>query len=127
MFSFWQAYCNCFNINTTIKETLSMKKIILTLTFLGLIVISFIIVVRSSTFNPPQLDEIKSELAKNQVSKADHSQFSVLNKKFDSPQEVTEACISCHTGRHREVMNSSHWNWERPEYIEGKGIVYLGK
>lgn len=104
-----------------------MKKIILTLTFLGLIVISFIIVVRSSTYNPPQTDELREKFADKDYSKADHSKFAILNKKFESPQKVTEACISCHTDRHKEVMNSSHWNWERPEYIEGKGIVYLGK
>ncbi|MCB0282546.1 MAG: tetrathionate reductase family octaheme c-type cytochrome [Calditrichaeota bacterium] len=104
-----------------------MKKIILTLTFLGLIVISFIIVIRSSTYNPPQLDDLKLKIKTQKTSKADHSRFAVLNKKFSTPQQVTEACISCHTDRHKEVMNSSHWNWERPEYIEGKGIVYLGK
>ncbi|MDH7516702.1 MAG: tetrathionate reductase family octaheme c-type cytochrome, partial [Bacteroidota bacterium] len=29
--------------------------------------------------------------------------------------------------RHLEVMASNHWNWERGEYIEGRGIVYIGK
>lgn len=104
-----------------------MKKIILTLTFLGLIVISFVIVIRSSTYNPPQVDELRDKFKTQKTSNVDHSKFAVLNKKFTTPQQVTEACISCHTGRHKEVMNSSHWNWERPEYIEGKGIVYLGK
>ena len=104
-----------------------MKKIILTLTFLGLIVISFVIVIRSSTYNPPQVDDLREKYKVRASSNADHSKFAILNKKFQSPQQVTAACISCHTGRHKEVMNSSHWNWERPEYIEGKGIVYLGK
>ena len=35
---------------------------------------------------------------------------------------VTAACISCHNERGREVMASSHWNWARQEYIEGRGI-----
>lgn len=26
-----------------------------------------------------------------------------------------------------QVMNSNHWNWEREEYVKGRGIVYLGK
>lgn len=104
-----------------------MKKIILTLTFLGLIVISFIIVVRSSSYKPPQLEDIKAKYNKTKAAKVNHAFFPILNKKFQRPQDVTKACISCHTTRHREVMNSSHWNWERPEYIEGKGIVYLGK
>ena len=24
-------------------------------------------------------------------------------------------------------MEGNHWNWEREEYVEGRGIVYLGK
>ncbi len=104
-----------------------MKKIILTLSFLALIVISFVIVVRSSTYNPPEVSEIRERFKKTELSKVNHATFPILDQHFDKPQEVTEACISCHTTRHREVMNSSHWNWERPEYIPGKGIVYLGK
>jgi len=99
-----------------------MKKIILTLTFLVLIVISVIIVVRSSSYNPPKTSDILKEFSKTAEYKTDHSKFAILNKDFSSPKEVTEACISCHTETHKEVMNSSHWNWERPEYIEGKGI-----
>lgn len=104
-----------------------MKKIILTLTFLGLLIVSFVIVFRSSTYNPPSTEDLKEKYSEKDYSKADHSKFAALNKHFESPQQVTETCITCHTGRHKEVMNSSHWNWERPEYIEGKGIVYLGK
>ncbi|MBZ0178471.1 MAG: tetrathionate reductase family octaheme c-type cytochrome [Melioribacteraceae bacterium] len=104
-----------------------MKKIILTITFLVLIVISFIIVIRSSTYNPPKTKDILEKYSDKDHSKTDHSQFAILNKELKNPQNVTEACITCHTERHKEVMNSSHWNWERPEYIEGKGIVYLGK
>lgn len=104
-----------------------MKKIILTLTFLGLVVISFVIVIRSSTYNPPQVEDLREKYTKKRISSVDHSRFAVLDRNFQSPQQVTATCISCHTERHKEVINSSHWNWERPEYIDGKGIVYLGK
>lgn len=56
-----------------------------------------------------------------------HATFPQLNKDFKSPQEVTNACLGCHTERGKEVMKTAHWNWERPAYIEGRGITYLGK
>ena len=24
-------------------------------------------------------------------------------------------------------MHSNHWNWEREEYVKGRGVIYLGK
>lgn len=57
----------------------------------------------------------------------DHARFDQLAGPFDRPQEVTAACIGCHNSRHTEVMASSHWNWERLEYVAGKGIRAIGK
>ncbi|HVN49644.1 MAG TPA: tetrathionate reductase family octaheme c-type cytochrome, partial [Bacteroidota bacterium] len=65
--------------------------------------------------------------AQKETPSVDHSQFAQLKKHFTKPQEVTAACISCHNERHVEVMKSSHWNWERQEYVEGKGIRTIGK
>jgi octaheme c-type cytochrome (tetrathionate reductase family) len=73
------------------------------------------------------LAELKARFQKKEKPSVDHTQFAVLQKRFDKPQDVTEACISCHTERHKEVMQSSHWNWERTEYVEGKGIRNVGK
>ncbi len=58
---------------------------------------------------------------------ADHSEFEVLQQEFERPQDLTAACLSCHNKRHTEIMSTAHWNWEREETIEGKGIVSLGK
>ncbi|MCA9730706.1 tetrathionate reductase family octaheme c-type cytochrome, partial [candidate division KSB1 bacterium] len=44
-----------------------------------------------------------------------------------SPQQITSACVSCHNKTAHQVMSGNHWNWEREEYVEGRGIVYLGK
>jgi len=74
-----------------------------------------------------KLEKLKQEYSVTPVSSIDHSKLSALQKKFASPQEVTEACNSCHTERHREVMNSAHWNWERVSYVEGRGITAAGK
>jgi hypothetical protein len=70
---------------------------------------------------------LKAKYTKEKKSTVDHSKFAVLQKTFSKPQQVTEACIGCHTERHKEVMASNHWNWEREEYVEGRGIIYVGK
>jgi len=79
--------------------------------------------------DPPNLllDELKVKMAKQHVPSVDHSKFDILKQDFETPQEVTAACISCHTERHKEVMESFHWNWEQETYVEGKGVMYLGK
>ena len=73
------------------------------------------------------LEKLKQEYAIRPVSSIDHSKLPALQREFATPQDVTEACISCHTERHREVMNSAHWNWERVSYVEGRGIAAAGK
>jgi len=73
------------------------------------------------------LEKLKQEYALKPVPSVDHSKLKVLNKEFNSPQEVTNACLSCHTERHKEIIGSSHWNWERVAYIEGRGISVIGK
>ena len=71
--------------------------------------------------------ELKQKYIFKPSAKVDHSQFESLHKDFKTPQEVTETCIECHNERHIEVMHSNHWNWDRLEYVEGKGIDKLGK
>lgn len=73
------------------------------------------------------LSVLKKEYAKEHISSVDHSQFIELQKVFDSAHDVTAACISCHNKRGEEVMQIPHWNWVRESYIEGKGIVKIGK
>lgn len=74
-----------------------------------------------------KLEQLKQEYATTPIPSVDHGKLKALQKKFNSPQEVTEACISCHTERHKEIINSSHWNWERVSYVEGRGIAAIGK
>ncbi|SFD68741.1 tetrathionate reductase family octaheme c-type cytochrome [Thermophagus xiamenensis] len=77
----------------------------------------------------PNLKEMKlrQEYAIKPKPAVDHSLFPELQKDFKTPQEVTEACIGCHNQRHKEIIASSHWNWERISYIEGRGIASIGK
>ena len=74
-----------------------------------------------------KLEELKHKYALKAVSSVDHSKLPALQKEFKTPQDVTEACLSCHTETHKEVMASSHWNWERASYVEGRGISSAGK
>jgi octaheme c-type cytochrome (tetrathionate reductase family) len=59
-----------------------------------------------------------------QNSTADHSQFEKLRGPFANGQEVTQACLSCHTEAGKHFMQSIHWKWE---YINPKTGQTLGK
>lgn len=104
-----------------------MKKILFVILLGVLVVVSSLFALLPKQTEESPIEALKKKLALKDSASSDHSKFTVLQKKFSSPQEVTEACISCHTERGKEVMRSSHWNWEREEYIEGRGVVYIGK
>lgn len=103
-----------------------MKRIIIPLLALAIIALFFIATITKKETETAPLTELKSQFKKEKPS-VDHSKFSQLRRKFVKPQDVTAACIDCHNERHTEVMKSSHWNWEREEFIEGRGIRYIGK
>ncbi|WP_029895856.1 tetrathionate reductase family octaheme c-type cytochrome [Desulfohalovibrio reitneri] len=42
---------------------------------------------------------------------ADHSKFDALKKDFQRPEEVTEACLSCHTLSAEQIHHTIHWDW----------------
>lgn len=74
-----------------------------------------------------KLEELKQEYAIKDIPSVNHAKLPALQKEFKTPQEVTEACLACHTETHKEVMASSHWNWERLAYVDGRGISSAGK
>jgi octaheme c-type cytochrome (tetrathionate reductase family) len=43
---------------------------------------------------------------------ADHSKFEALKGPFASAEDVTKACLSCHTEAGHQVMKSIHWTWD---------------
>ena len=45
-------------------------------------------------------------------STADHSKFKELQGPFASGEEVTKACLGCHTEAATQVMSTRHWTWE---------------
>lgn len=104
-----------------------MKRIILIIFVLGLVIVSVIGALRSKIVEPDAKSALLAKYENKPKNHADHAGFAELNRDFASPQEITAACIKCHNQRHKEVMRSNHWNWEKPEFVEGKGVVYVGK
>ena len=104
-----------------------MKKIVVIIAFISLTLVIILGILSQREYEPTTLMKLKEKYSKKHSSSVDHSQFAILQKDFSAPQQVTIACISCHNLRHKEVMESNHWNWEKEDYIQGRGIVYLGK
>lgn len=104
-----------------------MKRIFLALLIIGALAGAMLTLLPKPGVDKTPLARMTERYRHKEKPSADHSLFAALQKTFNKPQEVTEACISCHNERHKEVMKSSHWNWERTEYIEGKGIRKVGK
>jgi len=104
-----------------------MRKIVLILAFIGLLVVIAIGFFSQKDYEATTLMKLKEKYSKKEKPAVDHSKFAALQQKFTSPQQVTKTCEACHNLTAHQVMNSNHWNWEREEYVEGRGIVYLGK
>jgi len=64
---------------------------------------------------------------KEYQSPVNHTEFEELKKEFKSPTEVTEACVSCHNKRHKEVMANAHWTWDRERVRANGDTVRSGK
>jgi octaheme c-type cytochrome (tetrathionate reductase family) len=58
------------------------------------------------------------------ASTADHSKFPALQANFATGQEVTRACLSCHTQASKQVHKTQHWKWE---YVNPQTGQLLGK
>ncbi len=104
-----------------------MKKVIVILAFIGLLIIIAIGSLSQKEIDPSGIMKLKEKYSKKEKPKVDHSRFTVLQQKFTTPQQVTKACESCHNMTAHQVMNSNHWNWEREEYVQNRGVIYLGK
>lgn len=98
--------------------------LVLVYSFLGLLAINYF---HKEEAPNMKLEALKNKYALKDSSSVDHALFTVLQKKFKTPQDVTDACLTCHNNTHKEVMASAHWNWERVSYIDGRGIKSLGK
>ena len=81
-----------------------------------------------SKYNNPERGEVKLVNYKvDTIPKVDHSKFKILQQKFETPQQVTEACLSCHNKTDQEVMATSHWKWTRSYVTDDGDTIELGK
>lgn len=104
-----------------------MRKIILSLLIVFSLILGIVYLIKPGETESESLSSLKINAGKKIKPTTDHSKLEALQVNFNSPQEVTKACMSCHTEAHKQVMQSNHWNWERGEYIRDRGIVYIGK
>ena len=104
-----------------------MRKILIIVSTFILLVIGVYLFFGKGTPKADKLAVLKETYAKKHIPSIDHSKLSELQKKFNTPQEVTKTCISCHTERDKEVMKTSHWLWSSTEYYKNKGVVSYGK
>jgi len=58
---------------------------------------------------------------------SDHTKYESLQKEFDSPQDVTKACLDCHNKRGKQLLTSVHWRWEQTDTLTDGRVVSLGK
>lgn len=108
-----------------------MRRILIFLLLFSVIIIIILSNIVPKEQLPTVLMKLRDEFVKQKFEserkRVDHSKFAILNQSFESPQQVTQACESCHNETSKDIMKGNHWNWERAEYIKGKGIIYLGK
>jgi octaheme c-type cytochrome (tetrathionate reductase family) len=95
--------------------------VLLPLSIIFIVVFSY-----NSDFDRDYFPTSKIEVKKT-VTPVDHSKFEVLQQDFEKPQDVTEACLSCHNGRGEEFMKTEHWNWHKKDTVANRGIRDLGK
>jgi len=76
---------------------------------------------------PAQLRALKMKHARRPARGVDHAKLAALQKPFGSGPEVTSTCLSCHNETHKGIQVSSHWMWERTEYVAGQGLRAVGK
>src|SRR5690606_8054127 len=44
-------------------------------------------------------------------STADHGKFKALQGPFEKPEDVTAACLRCHTEAGEQIRQTTHWTW----------------
>ncbi len=109
------------------KRNIAIKSIVLFVIIIIPWIIVFIVTDKISKSNIA--DEIKIIDYKEDtlIKQADHKKFEILQQDFAGPEDVTAACITCHNERHKEIMNSSHWSWDREVVRENGETVRIGK
>ena len=86
-----------------------------------------ILIVRSTSTRAVVETMTQVNFSRDTTLKADHGRFEILQQTFNTPQEVTAACLSCHNLTAQDVMKSSHWTWTRDYILKDGDTIKLGK
>jgi octaheme c-type cytochrome (tetrathionate reductase family) len=82
----------------------------------------------SQSPSPATVVPVEIDRAVGQKTPQDHSKFKQLQGPFTSPEQVTQACLSCHTQAGKQVMSTIHWTWKAwnpdTKQMVGKSQVY---
>nr|WP_024335097.1 tetrathionate reductase family octaheme c-type cytochrome [Desulfotignum balticum] len=79
----------------------------------------------ASVANAAQQEALGIKLAKQAVREdkhwttVDHSKIEILNQDFTSGDQITQACLSCHTDASMQFKETIHWTWKVPSEKEG--------
>jgi len=82
-----------------------MKKLFLFFTVL------FLILQASLVLATDKAQKTK-DLMQSFESTADHKKFQALLADFNSTEEVTRACLSCHNQAAKQIHKDIHWTWD---------------
>lgn len=61
---------------------------------------------------PASAPDAKQAEKKATKSTADHTKFKELQRDFKTGEDVTKACLECHTEAAKQVHKTKHWTWE---------------
>ena len=61
---------------------------------------------------PASTADAKQAEKKATKSTADHTKFKELQRDFKVGEDVTKACLECHTEAAKQVHQTKHWTWE---------------
>lgn len=71
-------------------------------------------------FGMTEISQATVVIQNNSFSTTDHGRHEVLQKDFQSPQEITQACLTCHNEAAKQVHKTIHWTWK---HFNKKGEV----
>ncbi|MCX8063214.1 MAG: tetrathionate reductase family octaheme c-type cytochrome, partial [Anaerolineales bacterium] len=94
---------------------------------IGLAVTLAVIIIPLAIFWPQaeaSVDDPRAFLPKH---KPHTPHTNIIQGPFNTPQEVTRACLNCHPEAAKEVMQTVHWTWEsKPVKVPGHDNVVMG-
>lgn len=96
---------------------------------LGLCGILFVIAAPVSFFWPREAGSIDSPRQHLPVHGVHVDHQDIIQGPFETPQDVTVACLQCHPDAAQQIMQTTHWTWEsQPVSVPGHAEpVTIGK